>query len=85
MATTSSADSHSVTGNGVQKLWEHPDPHSTPIWKFLQDVNKKYQLDLNGYDDLYKWSINHIADFWGEVWKTTGVRASQPYDQVISP
>ena len=52
------------------------------MWKFMQDVNKKYGLQLNNYDDLYNWSIENIAKFWGEVWETTGVKASQPYEQV---
>jgi hypothetical protein len=88
MATTSSDVSNGVAAagsGGVQKLWEHPDPESTHMWKFMQDVNKKHQLQLKTYDDLYKWSIEHIADFWGEVWKTTGVKASQPYNQVTRP
>lgn len=80
MATTSSDVSN---GGGAQKLWEHPDPESTHMWKFMQDVNAKYQLQLKNYDDLYKWSVEHISDFWGEVWKRAGVKASQPYDQVI--
>ena len=34
------------------------------------------------YDDLYSWSIENIANFWGEVWDVTGVKASQPYEKV---
>lgn len=76
-----------VTRNGVQhapeKLWEHPSPKNTPMWKFMQDVNKKYQLNLQSYDDLYRWSIENIGDFWGDVWESTGVVASEPYNRVV--
>lgn len=24
-----------------RKLWEHPDPESTQMWKFMQEVNRK--------------------------------------------
>jgi hypothetical protein len=67
---------------GGEKLWEHADPQSTHMWKFMQDVNTNYGLKLNSYNDLYDWSINNISRFWGEVWETTGVKASQPYNQV---
>lgn len=29
-----------------RKLWEHPDPESTPMWRFLQNVNKRHGLDM---------------------------------------
>lgn len=29
-----------------RKLWEHPDPESTPMWEFMQGVNKKHNLQL---------------------------------------
>ena len=77
-----SSGAASAKGNGVKKLWEHPDPQSTSMWKVMQGVNKKYGLELKNYDDLYSWSIENIANFWGEVWDVTGVKASQPYEKV---
>ena len=29
-----------------RKLWEHEDPESTPMWKFMQDLNGKHKLGL---------------------------------------
>lgn len=29
-----------------RKLWEHPDPKSTDMYKFMQEVNKKHGLNL---------------------------------------
>ncbi|KAK3373791.1 hypothetical protein B0T24DRAFT_624590 [Lasiosphaeria ovina] len=29
-----------------RKLWEHPDPKSTLMWRFVQDINNKHNLDL---------------------------------------
>jgi acetoacetyl-CoA synthetase len=76
-----------LTSNGVghvspQKLWEHPNPTGTPMYKFVQDLNKKYDLSLRGYDELHKWSIDNIAKFWEEVWHSTGIKASKPFDRV---
>ncbi|KAF2489774.1 acetoacetyl-CoA synthase [Lophium mytilinum] len=76
-----------ILTNGTAKrstqLWKHPSPKSTPMWDFLLTVNKKHNVRLNSYEDLHAWSISHIADFWGEVWQYTGVRASKPYTEVV--
>jgi hypothetical protein len=67
---------------GKRKLWTHPDPESTRMAEFKRGVNKKYGLKLKNYDDLYKWSIDDIGSFWGEVWDFTGITASKHYDKV---
>lgn len=66
-------------------LWRHPNPESTPMWEFLQHVNKKHGLSLDGYPALYKWSIDEVALFWEEVWHFVGITASKPFDEVRQP
>ncbi|KIW03845.1 acetoacetate-CoA ligase [Verruconis gallopava] len=75
--------SNGIGAPQTQKLWEHNDPRSTPMYAFMQDVNKKYGLHLSTYDELYRWSVDNIGKFWGEVWSFTGVRASKPFDKVV--
>ena len=29
-----------------RKLWEHPDPKNTEMYRFMQEVNKKHGLQL---------------------------------------
>ena len=50
--------------------------------EFMRGVNSRYQLNLKTYEDLYRWSIENIGDFWAEVWDFTGITAEQPYDEV---
>lgn len=64
------------------ELWRHSDPSSTPMWQFIQTVNTKHGLQLDGYPSLYKWSIENVALFWDEVWRFVGVVSSQPYNEV---
>lgn len=71
-----------VTQKAAKELWRHPDPASTPMWQFLQTVNQKHNLHLTGYPDLYKWSVDNVAQFWDEVWQFVGMVSSQPYSQV---
>jgi acetoacetyl-CoA synthetase len=55
------------------------------MWKFLQHVNSKYGLNLSDYPGLYKWSVDNVPEFWGEVWHFTGTKASKPFDHASSP
>ncbi|KAH6680574.1 putative acetoacetyl-CoA synthetase [Halenospora varia] len=45
------------------------------MWAFKERVEKKYNVTLNNYNDLYDWSIKNIADFWRETCLFTGVHA----------
>lgn len=71
-------------GAAAEVLWRHPDPESTPMWRFIQHVNEKYGLRLEGYPGLYKWSIENVAQFWEEVWHFVGIKASKPFEEVCS-
>ncbi len=79
MATPSDVQDDKSMG---EELWRHSSPTSTRMWEFLELVNKKHNLQLQSYHDLYRWSIEDIAAFWGEVWHFTGIRASTQFEQV---
>lgn len=60
-------------------LWKHPSPMSTPMFQFLNHVNQKFGLQLSNYEELHKWSTDHVAKFWGRVWSFVGIKAeNQP-------
>ena len=64
------------------ELWRHADPTSTPMWKFLQHVNSRYNLELADYPQLYKWSVENVPLFWEECWHFVGIKTSKPFDYV---
>ncbi|KAL1606232.1 hypothetical protein SLS60_003634 [Paraconiothyrium brasiliense] len=66
-------------------LWRHPSPQSTPMFRFLHSVNQKYGLQLSSYEELHKWSVDHIDKFWGCVWQFVGVRAKTGASRVVDP
>ncbi len=51
--------------------------------KLITFVNKKYDLDLKSYFDLYDWSIENISNFWAAMWDFGEVIASQKYEKVV--
>lgn len=68
----------------AEELWRHEDPKSTPMWRFLELVNKKYGSHFQTYAELHRWSVDNVAAFWEEVWHFTGIVASAPYTQVVA-
>ena len=53
------------------------------MYRFMKLINERYGTSHGDYDGLYEWSINHIAEFWGQVWDFCQVRASVPYETII--
>ena len=71
-----------TNGHTPVELWRHPDPRNTRMWGFKDAINTKYGLELQTYDDLYRWSIDNVPQFWAETWSFCGVEASQPFKKV---
>jgi len=69
----------------AKKLWQ-PSAAFTEksnMVRFMHEVNHRHGLSLSSYHELWQWSVDHIADFWGFFWEFAGVIASKPFDQVV--
>jgi len=66
-------------------LWVPTEEHKRQanLTRFISLVNRKYGLALESYADVYRWSIEHIADFWATVWEFAEIKASRRYDEVV--
>jgi acetoacetyl-CoA synthetase len=53
------------------------------ITRFIDLVNKKHDLAISSYDQLYKWSIENISDFWAAMWEFGDIIASSKYKMVV--
>ncbi|MFZ2445133.1 MAG: acetoacetate--CoA ligase [Syntrophobacteraceae bacterium] len=53
------------------------------ITRFIGSVNKRHGLAISTYDDLYKWSVSKIPEFWAAVWDFVEIKASRAYDRVV--
>ena len=53
------------------------------ITRFISLVNEKHGLKIGSYDQLYKWSIENIPDFWAAMWEFGDMKASREYDVVV--
>jgi len=53
------------------------------ITQFISFVNEKHGLEIDSYNQLYKWSIENIPDFWAAMWEFGEIKASRKYDAVV--
>ncbi|KAI0796637.1 acetoacetate-CoA ligase [Abortiporus biennis] len=58
----------------TKPLFKPQFPERTRTFKFMQRVNSTRSLHLSSYEDLYKWSVNHIDQFWSDAWDETDIQ-----------
>ncbi|MEK7845747.1 MAG: AMP-binding protein, partial [Nitrospinota bacterium] len=65
-------------------LWVPSEEYikKTNISRFINLVNKRHSLKICSYDELYRWSVENIKDFWEAMWEFADVRASR-YDTIV--
>ncbi|KAF6824895.1 acetoacetyl- synthase [Colletotrichum plurivorum] len=56
-----------ATDEMPRKLWEHPDPQGTEMYRFMQGVNSRFKLQLKTFDDLHNWSVTNRSSFYGHL------------------
>ncbi|KAJ2852097.1 hypothetical protein GGI22_005212, partial [Coemansia erecta] len=64
-------------------LWSPKAPEATNTYKFREFVNKRRQLSLATYDELYVWSVTDIEAFWSDVCEFTGTVFSKGFSAVL--
>jgi len=70
----------------MSKLLWKPDANQakkTHMYRFMQQVNARYNKDFSNYFQLHQWSIENISDFWAMMWEFADIIASANYTQVI--
>ena len=64
-------------------LWSPTRTSSTQMMSFLTYVNKKKELNLTNYDDLYLWSVEDLSSFWGLFLAYSDIVLRSPYSSVV--
>ena len=68
-----------------EPLWQ-PDSDSigkANVTQFAKQAGSRYNISLNTYDQLHRWSIDHSEAFWQEVWQFCDIRASKLSDTIV--
>jgi acetoacetyl-CoA synthetase len=52
--------------------------------RFMRWVAEREGRKLEEYEQLRQWSVQELERFWAAIWEFCGVRASRPYERVLS-
>jgi len=69
----------------MRPLWEPSKERiaKSNMTRFINYVNQKYSLNLDGYHPLYEWSIAKREEFWTAVWEFGEVISSKRWDKIL--
>jgi acetoacetyl-CoA synthetase len=51
---------------------------------FMRFAGERSGRRFAGYEELWRWSVSEVEDFWAAIWEFCGVRASKSYERVLS-
>ncbi len=65
-------------------LWEPglPTCENARLTDFINWLSAHKQLTINGYDELWAWSVAHIDEFWESIWGYFDVISHTPWERV---
>ena len=68
-----------------EKLWAPSERaiDEAQLTQFAQQVVRKRRLDVNGYEDFHRWSVDSPEEFWSDVWDNCGLIASRKGSTVL--
>lgn len=67
-------------------LWEPSEEwkREANISRYLDWLRRENKQDFHEYEDLWKWSVTNIEDFWASLWDFYSITASAPYEHVLT-
>jgi acetoacetyl-CoA synthetase len=73
------------TGPHREPLWTPPEGwrEQTSMARFMCWAGARRGRAFADYDELWRWSVTELEDFWAAIWEFCGVRASRSYDRVL--
>jgi acetoacetyl-CoA synthetase len=67
-------------------LWE-PSPErraEANLAVYLEWLHSSRGLQFDSYDQLWRWSVDDLEEFWSSIWDHFGLAESGSYEQVLS-
>jgi len=72
--------------HSVDVLWRPPAERvrRSRLTRFAGEVQDRHGVQFSDYEALWRWSVEHVEDFWAQVWDHFNVLSSEPYEQVLT-
>ncbi|HEY1566911.1 MAG TPA: acetoacetate--CoA ligase [Solirubrobacteraceae bacterium] len=67
-------------------LWQPPADlrQSTQIGRFMEFAEQRSGRRFDGYDALWRWSVEDLEGFWAAIWDFFELRAHAPFERVLA-
>src|SRR5919202_430108 len=67
-------------------LWEPSEEfkENANVSRYLEWLKDEKGLSFGDYGELWEWSVTELEEFWASIWEYFEVKASKPYEQVLS-
>ena len=67
------------TDHQREPIWRPPAAElaDSLMARFARHVELERGVGVDGYEQLWSWSVEHLDDFWTAIWEFFGVRASR--------
>jgi len=74
-----------VTPGTPEKLWEPSAEliERARMTEYMRWLETERGLRFEGYEELWRWSVDDLEGFWSSIWDFFGVRADGGYDRVL--
>ena len=64
-------------------LWEPKNIEQTNFNRFIELVYSRFNINLETYEDIYRWSVNNISHFWDTTLEYSDIIYSGKYSTVL--
>ena len=70
----------------AQLLWQPPAElvESCRLTAYTRWLGDTRGLEFKGYEDLQRWSVESLEDFWASLWDYFGIESDEPYEAVLA-
>jgi acetoacetyl-CoA synthetase len=67
-------------------LWEPTaeDRERAEMTRFIRYLGERDGHEPRSYEELWRWSVDELEQFWASVWDFCGVQSSRPYERVLA-
>ena len=69
-----------------KKLWEGKNSfkENSHLYQYENWLQNQYKLSFKNYNELWKWSVDNIEDFWKSIWDYFNVISHKPSKKILS-
>ncbi|MGC1853431.1 MAG: acetyl-coenzyme A synthetase N-terminal domain-containing protein, partial [Solirubrobacterales bacterium] len=74
-----------MTAAAPERLWEPSAElvERARMTEYMRWLSAERGLEFDGYDDLWRWSVDDLEGFWSSIWDFFAVQSDGGYDRAL--